>query len=230
MSEISGLSTVGDMAARAHHRQEGNGDHIHIHGKHFSVTEGMKEHILLKIRKIEEMTPPALEVRVYLEVQREEHRVELEYKFSHFRIVISHVSTKRSNSKMDDMYHAIDMAFEKLKGKVRRWKTRIQDHHGKKPSEIEERSIRVLDKKTQDIDAINDAIEEETTHRMEEVFALPKIVRHKKRHLPMLTMDEATMRIDLSGDAFLVYRCQEDQLLKVMYVRRDKTLGIIDIE
>jgi putative sigma-54 modulation protein len=46
----------------------------------------------------------------------------------------------------------------------------------------------------------------------------------------MLTMEEATMRIDLSGDNFLVYRGEEDQKIKVMYVRRDKTLGVIEVQ
>jgi putative sigma-54 modulation protein len=205
-------------------------DKIVIYGKNLEVTLPLREHIMAKLKKIEEMTPPVIGVHVYLDIQREEHRVEIEYKFSHFRIVVTHAMVKKTQSKMDDMYYAIDMACDKLKRKVRRWKTRIQEHHGKKPFEIEEKAIQVLDRKTQDVDYINDQIEESTLQKIEEEFRPPMVVKEKKRQIPMLTMEEATMRIDLSNDNFLVYRGEEDQKIKVMYVRRDKTLGVIEIQ
>ena len=207
-----------------------NNDRIIIFGKNLEVTAPLREHIVSRLRKIEEMTPPVIGVHVYLDVQREEHHVEVEYRFSHFKIVVTHAMIKKAGSKLDDMYHAIDIACDKLKRKIRRWKTRIQDHHCKKPSEVEEKAIQVLDRKTQDIDSINDQIEEISLKRIEEEFKPPLIVKHKKRQIPMLTMEEATMRIDLTGDHFLVYRSEEDQKLKVMYGRRDQTLGVLDVE
>ena len=207
-----------------------SGDNITIFGKNFEVTPAIRDHIMFKISKMEELTPPTTRVHVYLDIQREAHHVEIEYCFSHFKIVVTHGMVLKSATKVDDMYRAIDMAFDKLKGKIRRWKTRIQAHHHKKPFEIEEKSIQVLNKKTQDIDYINDQIEEASTKRFEEEFSLPLIVKHKKRQIPLLTLEEATMRIDLCDDNFLVYRSEEEQKLKVMYVRRDKTLGVLDIE
>lgn len=218
------------MAQRVSSLDVENPDRITIFGKNLEVTASLRDHITTKLRKIEEMTPPVIEIKVYLDVQREEHHVEIEYKFSHFRIVVTHSMVKRAHSKMDDMHQAIDMACEKLKKKIRRWKTRIQSHHGKKPFEIEEKAIRVLSQKTQDIDFINDQIEEDNLKKLEEEFRPPEVVKHKKRQIPILTMDEATMRIDLSGDHFLVYRGEEDQKMKVMYVRRDRTLGVLDVE
>jgi len=205
-------------------------DKIVVFGKNLEVTLPLREHIIAKLKKIEEMTPRVIGVHVYLDIQREEHRVEIEYKFSRFKVVVTHAMVRRTQSKMDDMYYAIDIACDKLKRKVRRWKTRIQEHHGKKPFEIEEKVIQVLDRKTQDIDYINDQIEEINFKKIEEEFRPPQVVKQKKREIPMLTMEEATMRIDLSGDNFLVYRGEEDQKIKVMYVRRDKTLGVIEVQ
>lgn len=218
------------MAQKVSWLETDKADRVTIFGKNLEITVPMREHIVARLKKIEEMTPPVIGVHVYLDVQREEHHVEIEYKFSHFRIVVTHAMARKSHSKMDDMYHAIDLACDKLKRKVRRWKTRIQEHHGKKPSEIEERSIQVLDQRTADLNFFNDQIEEENLKKIEEEFRPPLVVKHKKRQIPMLTMEEATMRIDLSGDHFLVYRGQEDQKLKVMYVRRDKTLGVLETE
>ena len=219
-----------NMAQSIKHLESENSDKIIIYGKNLEITAPLREHILTRIKKIEAETPPVIGVHIYLNIEREEHHVEIEYKFSHFRIVVTHAMVKKSGSKLDDMYHAIDIACDKLKRKIRRWKTRIQDHHHKKPAEIEEKAIHVLSSKTQDVDTINDQIEDALLQRLEEEFRPPEVVKKKKRQIPMLTMDEATMRIDLSGDYFLVYRGEEDQKMKVMYVRRDKTLGVLEVE
>jgi putative sigma-54 modulation protein len=46
----------------------------------------------------------------------------------------------------------------------------------------------------------------------------------------MLTADEAVMKMDLSGDKFMVYKSEEDQKLKVIYRRRDGDYGLISPE
>jgi len=43
----------------------------------------------------------------------------------------------------------------------------------------------------------------------------------------MLTADEAVMKMDLSGDTFLVYRSQEEQKNKVIYRRKSGDYGVI---
>ncbi len=38
----------------------------------------------------------------------------------------------------------------------------------------------------------------------------------------MLTQEEAIMKMELAGYAFLIYKSEEDQKLKVMYKRKDE--------
>jgi putative sigma-54 modulation protein len=40
--------------------------------------------------------------------------------------------------------------------------------------------------------------------------------------------DEAIMKMELSGDAFMLFKCEEDQKLKVIYRRQDENYGIIE--
>lgn len=194
---------------------------ISIVGRNLQVTAPLRDHILLRLHKAEETTPGVIGVNVYLEVQKLQHRAEILYRFSHFTIM--------AHGTMNDMYQAFDLAYARLKKKLRKWKTQIQSHRGKKPSDIE-LSIQVLDKKKADLDEINDLIEEETIHEVEDELAPPTIVKKEKKMVPLLTMEEAAMRIDFSEDQFLVYRSEEDMHLKVMYVRPDHTLGILDVE
>lgn len=197
-------------------------DKVSIVGRNLPVTEGMRNHILDKIHKIEHISPQVIEVIVYLEVQKTEHRVEINYKYSHFRVVTHAVAT--------DMYAAIDLACARVKRKLHKWKTRIQDHHGKNLSEalVE---LHVLDRQKEDLLEINDMIDDANLSEMEQELKPPTITSKVEYSIPMLTIEEAAMRIELSDESFLVFRCEEDQKLKVIYFRKDdKALGLLEIE
>ena len=196
-------------------------DKLTIVGRNLPVTEAMRNHIVDKVHKLEVITPQVVEVIVYLEIQRNEHRVEVNYKFSHFRVV--------THAIMDDMYQAIDLACARVKRKLEKWKTKIQAHHGKKLSEAM-MDMHVLDRQKKDLLEINDQIEEANFHEIEDELKPPKIVKKKEFAIPMLTLEEAAMRIELSDVTFLVFKSEEDQKLKTIYVRRDKTLGLLELE
>ena len=196
-------------------------DRVKIVGRNLPVTQAMREHILDKIHKIEHITPQVVEVTVYLEVQKTEHRVEVNYKFSHFRVVTHAVLT--------DMYPAIDLACARVRRKLRKWKTRIQSHHGKKLSEAM-MEMHVLDRQKENLLEINDQIEDATQSEVEHDLEPPKIVEKREYSVPMLTVDEAAMRLELSDVSFLVFKSEEDQKLKVMYVGENHTFSLLEIE
>jgi len=196
-------------------------DKVTIIGRNLTVSGPMREHIHDKIQKIEELTPPVIKVVVILEMVRELSRVEILYKFSHFDVMVHGVT--------DDMYTAMDLACTRLRRKVIKWKKMIQEHHGKKLAEMEF-DINILEVPTETIDDINDMIEDENFREMDEMLTPPKIAKKKKKSAHVLTINEAAMRMDLSDDHFMVFRSEEDQKLKIMYRRRDNTLGVLEIQ
>ncbi|MBM3200885.1 MAG: ribosome-associated translation inhibitor RaiA [Chlamydiae bacterium] len=211
------------MAQRANHFEENSENPLKVTvvGRNLPVTDALKQHIMDKMARIEEITPQVIDAIVYLEVQKTEQRVEILYKFSHFKVVAKATS--------HDMYEAFHMALGHLRRKLRKWKTKIQNHHAKKLSQVE-LSVQVLDKSKDELNDINDQIVDENFLHIEKEFELPKVVKKKKRPLKTLTMEEAVMKMDLTDDHFMVYRSEEDQKIKVIYVRRDKTLGVIEVE
>lgn len=196
-------------------------DKVTITGRNITISGPMREHIHDKIQKIELLTPPVISVHVILEMVRELFKAEIIYKFSHFEVT--------AHAVMDDMYMAIDLAASRLRRKVIKWKTLIQEHHAKKLT-VMEFDIKILDMPKETLDDFNDMIEEENYHEMEEMLAPPKIMKVEKRIAHMLTESEAAMRMDLSSDSFMVYRSEEDQKLKVIYRRRNRGLGVLEIE
>ncbi len=194
---------------------------ISILGRNLVVTGSMREHILLRLEKICLMCPPATDIKVYLEIQKEDHKAEIVFHFSHFHVMVH--ATK------PDLYQAFDECCAKLKGKLRKWKTKIQEHHAKRVADVEIDS-HVLNRRWEELYEINDMIEEENYHEIEEELRPLKVMKRGKRKIPMLTVDEASMRFDLSGDHFLVYREEKDQKLKVMCYDKDHELTVLELE
>jgi putative sigma-54 modulation protein len=127
-----------------------------------------------------------------------------------------------------DMYVSIDRALDRLQALLSRYKGRIQDHHKKKLSIID-MQVNVLERpnEVEEINAEIDAIE--ASSRLNS-YLPPRIIGSETRPLKTLVLDEAVMKMDLSGDQFLIFRAEEDRKLKVLYRRKDGNYGLIQPE
>lgn len=197
-------------------------DFVEVKGKNLDVTDTLHDYVCTRLSKIEKIAPHGISAVVYLETRRGSvNVVEILYHFSHFHVMVS--------GRADDMYEAIDVSVAKLQHKLRKWKSRIQDHHKKVPV-AEEKELSILDRKKEDLDEINDMIDEENLRKIDEEMRPPQVVKREKQKIPTLTMDEACMKVELEGRSFLIYRSEEDQKIKVLYPQGDRTLGIIEVE
>ena len=87
---------------------------ISITGRNIQATFPMEEHIHSKLEKIREMCPAATNIKVILEVNKDRHKAEIIFAFSHFHLMV-HSTTL-------DLYQSIDQCCLKLKAKLRKWK------------------------------------------------------------------------------------------------------------
>lgn len=204
------------MPSRSAHKYN-----VVIKGKNIEVTASMKGYINDKITKIEMITTHLINIHVTLSVQKLDHTADITLKFSHFTV---HV-----RAHIDNMYLAIDKAFERLYTKLRKWKGRIQDHHAKGVSATE-MEICVLESAQHALEELNKDVVDENNRTLEKDFALPKVVKKKKRTLKVLTLDEAVMKMELSDDHFMIFRSEEECDLKIIYRRRDGSYGVISPE
>lgn len=193
---------------------------ISITGRHVDVTESMKSYAEEKISKIEHFSKGIIDVHVTMDIQRQEQRVDILVQVGPF-VIKTHAST-------NDMYKSVDFAVDKLIARLNRYKSRMQEHHNKGLSLLE-MEVNVIKSGYNELEEINDAIEEENIKAIEEDFS-HKIVDTETLPLKMLTADEAIMKMDLSGDRFMVYRSEEDQKTKVIYRRKDGHYGLISPE
>ncbi len=193
---------------------------ITVSGRHVQVTEGMEKYAIDKISKIERHFNRVIDVVVEMDIQKLVHKVDIVMKVD--SIVI------RSSASTDNMYASIDKAVDKLKAQLRRYKQRIQDHHSKKNNSVDVK-VQIVAPELE-IDVVNDEILSENAAQLIENYTPHQIVSEESRPLKTLNRKDAIMKIELSGDPFLVFRSEEDRKLKVIYRRKDNNFGIIEPE
>ncbi|MGE3954702.1 MAG: ribosome-associated translation inhibitor RaiA [Parachlamydiales bacterium] len=196
------------------------GYEIEVMGRNVQVTEGMKQHAYDKLAKIERFADRILQIHCTMDIHKLEHRVDLVLWLDNTKIKVSASS--------HDMYASIDKAAQRLERKVRRYHARIRAHHAKgmQPAKMEVEVVRSPDLSF--LEDLNDEIEEENLREIEEALKPHEIVARETMPLKTLNYQEAVMKMDLSGDAFMLFINESDRKLKAIYRRDDGNYGIIE--
>jgi putative sigma-54 modulation protein len=198
---------------------------IQVTGRHIQITDAMKDYAIEKISKIERFMNRIIDVNVIMDIQKLDHRVEIILKAGNLKVTSQATTT--------DMYASIDKAAERLQTRLLRFKTRIQDHHAKKLSEVDivVNVIRRPENDEEDFDDVelNDSFSQELNGNNQNVNS-HSIVEQKSLSLKTLNQEEALMKMELSRDAFLIYRNEENQKINVIYRLRNGDYGVIEPE
>jgi putative sigma-54 modulation protein len=194
---------------------------IVITGRHVQVTEAMKAYAQEKIGKIERFHNRVTDVAVTMDIQKLEHRIDIIMRVDHTFIKVHATS--------DNMYASIDEASSKLQAKLRKYNRKLREHHAK-PLQFVDVNVNILRAAEEDVEEVNAEIEKETQKRSQQRQQLNGIVKRKTIPLKTLTYNEASMKMELSEDPFLVFRNEADQKIKVIYRRNDGCYGVIEPE
>lgn len=193
---------------------------IHVIGRNVAVTEAMKNYAIDKMSKIERFSNRIIDVTITMDIQKLEHRCDIDVRVNHVKI--------RSHGVASDMYAAIDIAVDKLTRQVVRYKKKLVEHQSRSIA-MTDMNVNVVKWYEDELAEINDEIEDENQKQLLRDYK-HEVVSTETKPLKTLTMEEALMRLDLSGDQFLIYKCEEDNRLKVIYRRNDGYFGIIEPE
>lgn len=194
---------------------------IDIQGKNVLVTEAMKDYALEKVSKIEKLTHRIIDVSVVMEVQKLDHRCDIVVRVDHLKI--------KARASTDDMYASIDKAVNKIEAQLSRYKSRIQDHQARH-AEAFDVNVNVLRAPEIELLEVNEEIDEENERIRTAKYRPHEIIQKEKKSLKFLTNEEAIMKMELSGDSFLIFRGESDRKIKVIYRRKDNQFAIIEPE
>lgn len=190
-----------------------------INGRNVLVTDGMKNYVMEKLSKLEKYGTRIIDIAVTMDIQRFQHQCDIVVKLNQIKI--------KGSATSENMYVSIDRALDKIQSQLRKYKQRIQDHHAK-ALEVVDMTVNVLRPAGEGaIAEINDDIEAENFKEMDENYRPHQIVKQEKKPLKVLTWDEAIMKMELSGDSFLVFKNETDRKLNIIYRRDDGDFGVL---
>ena len=125
--------------------------------------------------------------------------------------------TAQASARATEIYAAFDQCCEKMEKQLRRYKRRLKDHHKERaePVELLGASSYILAS-----DSDSDAQEPDTLQ--------PMIIAEMQTKVPTLSVGEAVMQMELSGDPVLLFRKEGQEGMNVVYRREDGNIGWID--
>ncbi len=149
-------------------------------------------------------------------------RVTLSRTGHNFRAVVSaHVGRNihlEAHGEAGQPYPAFDAAAERLSKRLRRHKQRLRDHHKEDPGAQETLPA-------QQYILSGEADEDGEWEQREDQ---PVVVAEMATEIPSLTVSEAVMRMDLSGQPAMMFRNGAHGGLNMVYRRSDGNIGWID--
>ncbi|MEI6882701.1 MAG: ribosome-associated translation inhibitor RaiA [Bacteroidota bacterium] len=187
---------------------------LRVSGKNLDIGEALRTHVQTRVSDA---------LSKYFEGGWTGH-VTVEKEGSGFRTETSlHLATGlnlQSEARAQDAYASVDQAMERVVKRLRRYKRRVKDYHGK-PVEgaaalpRDEAASYVIEAPSEDSDEAADG------------FA-PTIIAESTTRLRRLSVSEAVMDLDLSGVPVLVFRHAGHGRVNLVYRRQDGHVGWID--
>ena len=212
---------------------------IQVKGRHVVVTDPMREyaeekltrlHRLLNERHIDDVTLVELELIVEKSHPSAESQIAEATIFTRGPVL-------RARESSPDMYASIDLVSEKLQRQVKRYHDKLQHkalrHHAGKPAPAAETPEDAIADEaaalasaalTPQPVAGNGQLETEGGNHHDE----SRVVKSKQFALKPMSIDEATLQLELIGHSFFVFTNAETNDTNVVYRRRDGDFGLIE--
>ncbi|MFG1698383.1 ribosome hibernation-promoting factor, HPF/YfiA family [Nonomuraea sp. NPDC049309] len=215
---------------------------IIVKGRHTGVSDRFRDHVTTKLARIERLDNKLIRVDVEVSKERnprladQRERVEL--------TIHSRGPTIRAEASADDRFAALDLALDKLEGRLRRLADRRKVHHGNHcppslaeitrtlPGALEpEKSGRTA--VPQQAEAAEEERRQESDQAYDDIVPIemdgegPLIVREKFHKAEPMTIDQALLEMELVGHDFYLFRDKESGLPSVVYNRRGYNYGVL---
>jgi ribosome hibernation promoting factor len=130
--------------------------------------------------------------------------------------------TLHTEANAADAYASADQAAERIEKRLRRYKRRLKDRHAARANGNANGGETAVDAPSYVIAAPEHETDEEVTEFN------PVIIAESTTALRRLSVSEAVMELDMTGDAVIVFRHANHGRVNLVYRRRDGQVGWID--
>ena len=189
---------------------------LSINGKQMDLGDALRTHITDKIEDInQKYFNRAIDATITLSPEGSA------FTKSHVSIRVGKDIMVMADAQDTDPYASFDAAAEKVAKQLRRYKKRLRDHHER----LEEDNVIPAQSfvLSPEPEAKNDEHDEPEKHE-------PVVVADMITNIQTMSVSEAVMRLDLSGENALLFRNAHHDGLNMVYRRSDGNVGWVDPE
>lgn len=187
---------------------------ISIKGKGIDLGDALKAHISEKLESvILRHFPESIEASVTISMDNSNITADID-------VHVARNINLRSHQSALDAYIAFDLALHKIDTRLRRYHSKIKNHHEKKADvDVLMAMNYVLPHSHGEIDDKED---------VENKGAKAAVIAEMSSEIPTLSVSDAVMRMDLSDMNVLVFRNETQGNINVVHRRNDGNIGWIN--
>lgn len=182
-----------------------------ISGKQIDIGESLQSHVQAELGTIlEKYAGRPTEANVVFSKSGHEFVCETS-------VHLSTGLTAQAKGNATEIYAAFDSSGEKMDKQLRRYKRRLKDHHKARsqPVELSDAGSYILAATSED----------ESDDQAQDA---PMIIAEMQAKIPMLSVGEAVMQMQLAHAPVLVFRNEKTNGINVVYEREDGNIGWVD--
>lgn len=183
---------------------------IRITGRHLGLTEDIRELIAKRIEKLPKFYDRILDAHVVIDLEDNRYLTEITLKTQRTQL--------HAENEDYDPFVSINATMDKIERQTRRHKDRVKDRKHR----TSHREVAVQ---------LSGYGESETIEDFEEEESSPSIVKVDNKFASKpISVSEAAMELELSGDNFLMFMNSETKQINLLYLRNDGNYGWIEPE
>ena len=189
---------------------------LNVHGKQMDVGDALRTHVEDKLEDLNEkfLNHAAFATVTFSKEGHGKARTK-----TNISIQLGKNIYVVADSTDADPYAAFDTAADKVGKQMRRYKRKLRDHHERQDQNV-----------IQARDYVLAAAPEQNDEPEAEAPDEPLIVAEMTKDIETMSVSEAVMRLDLSGEDFMVFINAKNSALNVIHRREDGNIGWIDPE
>lgn len=196
---------------------------LQVHGKQMDVGDALRTHVQDKLTDVNDKY---FGHTTYATVtfSREGHGHPQTR--AHINIQLGKNMLVAADATEKDPYAAFDNASAKAAKQMRRYKRKIRDHHEREDHTPEDEILKARNYVLAAATEQDDDPEEDTGSNAAE----PAVIAEMSRNIMTLSVSDAVMHLDLTGEQAFVFRNKSNKNINVLYRRSDGNIGWIDPE
>jgi putative sigma-54 modulation protein len=186
---------------------------LNITFRNLDATDALKHYASERIERVHKYLDRAGEAHVVLSLERHLHHADISIHAGTFLL--------RGREKSEDMYASIDLAMDKIERQLRRYKEKLNHHHGREKVHHRQEMLDSLKIRY-------DVVEIRPPEDQVAPEVHPKVIRTNEFFAKPMSLDEAVMQMDLMNNDIMVFTNTVSQEMNIVYRRKDGHYGLIE--